>query len=112
MNINVRFKGFPTSESLAEYITRRTHQHLSRFGHRISAVDARISDINGPRGGRDKRCQLTVHIPGLPTLQIEELHQSFIASVDAAVLRAARAVARTIERSREHYAPSVEGGTS
>ena len=112
MNVNVRFKGFPPSPSLAEYMTDRAHQHLDRFGHRVSAVDVRISDINGPRGGRDKRCQIAIHVPGLPTLHLEELHESFYAAVDEAALRASRVVARTLERSRDYHAQAMEGGTS
>jgi len=115
MKVNVRFKGLPTSESLAEYTTRRAHQHLSRFGHRVSAVDVRLCDVNGPRGGRDKRCLFTVRVPGLSTLQIEELDESFYAAVDQAALRAARSLGRNLERSRRHQAAETaarEGGTS
>jgi len=108
MKVNVRFKGFPPSDSLVEHTTRRLHQHLSRFGGRVASVDVRISDLNGPRGGRDKRSLFTVRMPGLPTLQVEDLHEDFYVAVDQAVARVARSVGRSIERSRRHHAGAVE----
>jgi putative sigma-54 modulation protein len=112
MNIQVRFKGFPTSDGLAEHITRKIHQHLARFGHRVTSVDARLSDINGPRGGRDKRCLLLVHVTGAPLIQVEELHDDFYTGVDHALARVAQTVGRTIARAREHHAASVQGRVS
>lgn len=108
MKVNVRFKGFPSSDSLAEHVTRKVHQHLSRFGQRVTAVDARLSDINGPRGGRDKRCFFTVQVEGAPPVAVETLHQDFYAAVDLALGRVAEAVGRNIERTRRHYAAVAE----
>lgn len=112
MKINVRFKGFAISDSLAEHVTRKIHQHLSRFGHRVAAVDVRLSDVNGPRGGRDKRCRLTVHLPGRAPLYVEELHQDFYAGIDVALDRLAEAVGRSIQRARAHHASLAERSVS
>lgn len=109
MDVQVRFKGFVTSDSLAEYTKRKVHQHLSRFGHRVSAVHARLSDVNGPRGGCDKRCLFTVRVPGLAPLHVEETHEDFYAGVDLALGRVAEAVGRSIQRSRRNH---TERGTS
>jgi putative sigma-54 modulation protein len=104
MRVHVRCTGIPHSQSLVDHTTRKIHQHLSRFGHRISSIEARVSDINGPRGGLDKRCLLTARGPGLGSLRIEELHQDFYAVVEQALGRLAQAVARSIARTREHHA--------
>lgn len=101
MKVQVRFQGFPSSTSLADYARRKVHQRLRRFSGRIRAVDARFSDVNGPRGGRDKRCLITVHVPGRAPLNIEELHQDFYAGINLALGRVAQLVGRKIERARE-----------
>ena len=103
MKINVRFRGFAVSDNLAEHVARKVYQRLSRFGNRVSAVDARLSDVNGPRGGCDKRCQFTVHLPGQAPLHLEELHQDFYAGIDVALDRLAEAVGRCIQRERSHH---------
>jgi putative sigma-54 modulation protein len=108
MKVEVRCKGFESSDNLAEHVTRKAHQHLSRFGRRVDAVEARLSDVNGPRGGRDKRCRLTVHVPGAPPIHVEELHQDYYASIDLALARVAHAVGRSIERARQHHPAASE----
>jgi putative sigma-54 modulation protein len=104
MKIHVRCTGIEHSQSLVDHTTRKIHQHLSRFGHRLSRIDARLSDVNGPRGGRDKRCLVIVHGPGLGPLRVEELHEDFYAGVDRALDRLAQVVGRNICRTRERYA--------
>jgi putative sigma-54 modulation protein len=108
MKVNVRCKGFESSDHLAEHVSRKVHQHLSRFGHRVDAVDARLSDVNGPRGGRDKRCLLTVHVAGAPPILVEELHSDCYAAIDLALVRVAHAVGRSIARARRHFPAASE----
>ena len=83
--VHVRCTSFPHSRSLVEHTERKLHQCLSRFGSRLTRVEVRLSDVNGPRGGRDKRCQVIAHGPGLGSLRVEELHDDFYASVERAV---------------------------
>ena len=104
MKIQLRYQGFPTSAGLTEYTTRKIHRHLSRFGPRIHRVEGRLCDINGPRGGRDKRCRFAATGPGIGTVRVEELHQDFYAAVDQALGRLAQTVGRSIERARAYYA--------
>ena len=104
MKVLLRYKGFPTSDSLTEYTTRKIHRHLSRFGRRIDVVEGRLSDVNGPRGGHDKRCLFTATGPGIGSVRVEEVHQDFYAAVERALGRLAQTVGRSIERSRTHYA--------
>jgi putative sigma-54 modulation protein len=104
MKVNVRCKGFESSDILAEHVTRKVQRHLSRFGQRVSTVEARLSDVNGPRGGCDKRCRITVQVLGSTPVHVEELHQDFYAGVDLALGRAAQAVGRTIDRARSRHA--------
>jgi putative sigma-54 modulation protein len=43
-----------------QHIHRRTHSVLARLGEKISRIEVRLTDINGPRGGVDKRCRILV----------------------------------------------------
>ena len=100
MNIDVRFRGLEPSESLRDHVVRRIHFHLSRFGHEISSVHVRISDVNGPKGGVDKQCQIKVRGRRLSAVVIDDLSGDAYSSVDMAVERVGRAVGRDIERVR------------
>lgn len=100
MQVDVRFRGLESSAHFAQYAQRRVHQHLSRFGREIGDVVLRISDVNGPRGGRDKLCQLAVRGPGIGALHLSETHDDLYAGLDIALGRLDHTIGRAIERAR------------
>lgn len=100
MIIEVRFRALDASDALREHATRRVHFHLGRFADELSSVVVRISDVNGPRGGVDKRCQLTVRGARFGSSTLDELHDDPYAAVDLAMERLARVVERELARAR------------
>lgn len=100
MKIDVRFRYLEPSEALRTHAVRRIHFHLSRFGHEITSVLARISDVNGPKGGVDKRCQVTVRGRRISDVIIDDLSGDAYSAIDMAVERVGRAVGRDLERVR------------
>jgi hypothetical protein len=63
-------------------------------------VVARFSDVNGPRGGRDKRCLLEVILrQGAPVL-IDSTSSDLSACLDWAADRAGQSIGRELERTR------------
>jgi putative sigma-54 modulation protein len=113
MRVHVRCTGIDHSSSLVEHTKRRIQQHLSRFGLRLHNVEARLGDVNGPRGGRDKRCLVTAHGPGLGVVRVEELHEDLYLCVDRALERLEEAVGRSIARIRErHVAAAAKGAAT
>ena len=100
MRVQVRLRGVESPPSVIEYATRRVHQRLSRFGRHVSGVMVRLSDVNGPEGGPDKRCQLTVSGPRLGSVNLTEQHANSLASIDLALDRLAYVIGRSLERAR------------
>lgn len=100
MKIEVRFRALDTSGPLREHLLRAIHFHLSRFGRELSSVSARIGDINGPKGGIDKRCQLHVRGPRIGTFLVAEVSADPYAAVDACAERAGHSLGRQLERLR------------
>jgi ribosome-associated translation inhibitor RaiA len=100
MKIEIRFRALDTSEPLREHLLRAIHFQLSRFGRELRSVSARIGDINGPKGGIDKRCQLHVRGPRIGTFVVEEVSADAYAAVDACAERAGRSLGRQLERLR------------
>jgi hypothetical protein len=100
MKIDIRFLGLEPSGLLRSYAARRIRFHLGQFDHEISSVVVRISDVNGPRGGVDKRCQVEVRGRRLPGVIITDLAGEAYAAVDMAVGRAGRVVGREVQRVR------------
>ena len=111
MRINVRFHGIEGDPLLIEHAGRKLHQHLSRFGRHVTRVTVRFSDLNGPKGGEDKRCQLTAAGPRLGQVHLAETHADVYAGLDLAIDRLARVIGRSLERAgrspANHEARSV-----
>ena len=57
------------SDEGQEYARRRIHFALSRFATKIDRVTAVFSDDNGPRGGIDKVCRITVKLRRLADIR-------------------------------------------
>lgn len=100
MKTEVRFRGIESSDALREYTVRRIHFQLSRFNGAIGSVVVRIGDVNGPKGGADKRCHVTVRGGAVGVVTVDERSADAYRAVDLALERAARAAGRELERCR------------
>lgn len=101
MQITTQTHGVTLSDALNHHIRRRLHLAMDRIGDRIRRVVVRLSDINGPRGGTDKRCQLQIHLDQQPDVVIEDTRSDLYAAVDRATERAARTITRRLGRQRD-----------
>lgn len=80
---------------------RRILFALGRFGRRVVSITLRIDDVNGPRGGADKRCQIVARLAPWGDVRVEDLDGDLYAAIDRAVDRLDRALAREMEGRRE-----------
>lgn len=95
MAFDVRGVKYELGDELRDYIERRLAFALGRIGDRVDSVMVRLSDVNGPRGGVDKRCLIAVALRPRGVVRIEDSgHDPF-----ALVARAARRVGQTVHRA-------------
>ena len=108
MTLDVAFRGkrLALSEELRVHATRRLGFALGRFAPRISRVRVQLEDLNGPKGGPDKRCTLRVRGRRWKTV-VQATASSEAEALDLAARRARRAVVRTVARLRQER----RGGT-
>lgn len=83
-----------------EYLRLKLGQKLRKFAAAVERSSVRVEDVNGPRGGADKRCRIKVVLHGLPSVVVEEQHASLQAAMDGALIRMERAVRRATDRRR------------
>jgi ribosome-associated translation inhibitor RaiA len=101
LRIHVRSRGLELPDELRTHAERRLLFALGRFGRRVQSVMLRIDDVNGPRGGADKRCHILARLVPWGDVRVEELDRDLCAAIDRAADRLDRAVAREIERRRD-----------
>ena len=102
MQIIIQARGFALTSGLREHIERRIRFALDWAKYHVGKVSVRLSDLNGPRGGEDKRCHIQVAIPGGANVVIEDTEADLYIAIDRAADRAGRTLARRVARQREH----------
>jgi len=100
MQLEMRGVNYDLDDILKEHIERRLRFALGRFAARIHRLTVRLTDVNGPRGGLDKRCRIAVALVPRGMVMVEGCgHDPFLLVADAAQ-RVGRAVRRELERRR------------
>ncbi len=112
MLIDIQTNGFDLTHGLREHTERRLRFALSWASQDVSKVAVRLLDINGPRGGNDKRCCIQIPLPGTADVMIEDTESDLYIAIDRAADRAERALARRLERQREHPRSSIKTAAS
>ena len=100
MKLDIRSPNLMVTDKLREHTTRSLHFSLGRLAPQIERVVVTVADINGPRGGLDKRCGVRVVGRDGWLVTVKHTERSCEAAVSHAVSRAARTVARRIDRKR------------
>ena len=100
MRVDIKTNGIDLTDGLREHTERRLEFALDRAHHDISSVTVRLSDINGPRGGFDKRCQIQIPLPHHRGVVIEETDADLYVAIDRAASRAGNTLGRQLSRRR------------
>ncbi len=82
------------AEPVARRIEEITRARLSRIEGRLTRIEVHVGDVNGPRGGDDKRCVVEVRANGMAPIAAAEQG----ASVEGAVAAAADKVLAAFDR--------------
>jgi len=98
MQIEIEARNLPLTLALRSHAERQLRSALTCCGRHIRKVAMRLSDVNGPCGGADKRCRLQVVLAGLPDVVVEDTQTDLYVAIDRATDRARRTLLRKIER--------------
>ncbi|MGH9627488.1 MAG: HPF/RaiA family ribosome-associated protein [Bryobacteraceae bacterium] len=86
MELSIRTRDLELTDALRERITRRLEFALDTFQDHAEDVFVYLMDLNGPKGGVDKLCQITLRARRVGELAVRETGTT----LDAALNRAAR----------------------
>jgi len=86
---------------------RETSEHRVRFVMRrltwlVPRARVLLSDVNGPRGGVDKRCQLELKTDHSGIVVITAVADDWRVALDQALVRAVRTLVRVWRRHQAH----------
>jgi hypothetical protein len=95
----------PRAAQFRDLAFERVRFVMRRLTWLVPRARVQLSDINGPRGGSDKRCRVEIQTTTSGSVVITSVAREWRAALDQALARASRAVLRAWRRSREHGRP-------
>ncbi len=90
----------PEAAELRVLATRRVRQVLKRLSWLAPRVRVHMSDVNGPRGGIDKRCKVEVMSSMAGPVVMTSMARDWRSALQSALTRAARTLLQNWQRSR------------
>ncbi len=100
MKLSASSRSGTPDKNLTALFERQVGFALGRFEPRIHSVRLRLDDVNGPKGGIDKHCRITVRLRTGGTVTAEVTDVAFEPAIHRAVERIARRVQRHGETDR------------
>ncbi|HJW55540.1 MAG TPA: HPF/RaiA family ribosome-associated protein [Burkholderiaceae bacterium] len=83
-----------------EHLERHLRFAFSGARDRIARTVVHLRDLSGPRGGRDKLCQVSMIMPDRPEVVIRVAQEDMYNAIDCTVRRAANRATRLVARRR------------
>ena len=95
----IRPEGTTDPAALREYAERRLAFALRRFELLTRHVTVRLTDTNGPKGGFDSRCSITLRLVDGRRIDVEAVTAWPFASITGAAKRLNAAVRREVAKA-------------
>jgi putative sigma-54 modulation protein len=108
--IDLRSSNLTISEALREHVARRLDFAIQHFAGRIRRVVVRLVDVNGPKGGPDKRCRIIAHLAPTGSVIVEATEGDAYAAASQAASRLDERIARALKRRRPRPASARRAG--
>lgn len=98
--MSVVIEGLGDDRPLRTLIAGKVTSTLSRLQVKATNVRVQFSDENGPKGGADMRCSLTVHVAHHPELHADTVAADARLAFDLAFAALERQIERAKDRGR------------
>lgn len=99
MNISIQAQGFELTEALRLHTLRRLDPSL-HWVREVQQIQIRLSDVNGPKGGPDKRCHIQILMAKKSNVIIEHVDDDLYVAIDRAIARSKHTLSKRLARQR------------
>lgn len=101
MLLLIHGKNIAITAPLRAHVERKLRFALDRVEHRVHTVRVRFDDVNGPRGGVDKRCIIQLRGDRGWVIRTEHTAPDTLAALATATDRLERMIGREVSRRRD-----------
>ena len=100
MRIDLQCEGLEPAQGLRDYVAHKMRTAIGRFRDHIQWARIKVADVNGPRGGVDKRCVVQLRLRNRPDVIFAITELEAHSAVDRAAERVARVLVNRLGRQR------------
>jgi putative sigma-54 modulation protein len=98
VTIDFRVRGIDFTDELRKAVERIVVFALDRYHPQMDKISVYMADLNGPKGGVDKLCQITAKLSrGNPVLILEQ-GSEILTTVNRAAHRLGHRIGRAVQR--------------
>lgn len=101
MQLRIQSRDTQVTSAIRMHITDRLRAALDQHADRVRAVTVRLADLNGPRGGIDQVCRVTVMLNNGQALHHERRGLDLYANISLVADKVKRRVGRHMGKLRE-----------
>jgi putative sigma-54 modulation protein len=100
MDVTLDTRNVTVPATFRNRLTHRVSGFFSRFDHSVRKLHVTLKDVNGPRGGIDKVCQLNIELTDGKQIIVQECSNRLVKSIGLSIRRARNLVARQLKKKR------------
>jgi putative sigma-54 modulation protein len=110
MKLSIRTRSVELTDEVRDLVSKRMQFALDTFGDRIEDTSVYLMDLNGPKGGVDKLCQITIGAHGLGDVVVRETGVTLAAALNRASRRAKYRMSEALRRADRPSTESIRTG--
>jgi putative sigma-54 modulation protein len=100
MNIQVRTQGFDLTDAIQAHVNRQLRRHLASVEEHIMVAEVYLRDINGPKGGEDKKVLINLILTSRTSVTVEQTGSDLYTTIYAAARTAKQSATRTLRKKQ------------
>lgn len=100
MNFGITFRNLKGSGKLLHYIDRRMSFVFAHTRKDIENATITLSDVNGPKGGVDKKCQIVIIPTGMKPIVVSDKQDNLRGAIDRCLFRASQCLHRKLRHKQ------------
>ncbi len=95
MRAIIKARHMELNDHLKEYVEEKIQRAAEKyFDNASTTLEVELSNLFGPKGGKDKQCEITMSLPRGNTIRIEEVSEDIYTAIDSAGDRLIRSLER------------------
>jgi ribosomal subunit interface protein len=111
MQIQVHAKGFDLTAALKEHAEQRVEAAVDRLVKDGARARVTLEDVNGPRGGEDKRCRIQLTGFGVKAEPVDATSDDMYAAIDIACTKLGRWATHAAKRAKPAFPDKSRRGS-